>query len=44
MENLNYFDIVVLGLVVLLGLKGFLRGFIKEAFAFIGIVGGFFIA
>lgn len=44
MENLNYFDIVVLGLVVLLGLKGLLRGFIKEAFALIGIVGGVFIA
>jgi membrane protein required for colicin V production len=44
MENLNYFDIIVLALIVLLGLKGLLRGFIKEAFALIGIIGGVFVA
>jgi membrane protein required for colicin V production len=44
MENLNYFDVIVLALIVLLGLKGLLRGFIKEAFALIGIIGGVFVA
>lgn len=44
MDNLNFFDVIVLALIVLLGLKGFFRGFIKEAFGLIGIVGGVFIA
>ena len=44
MENINIFDMIVLTLVVLLGLKGLLRGFIKEFFALFGIIGGIFIA
>ena len=44
MENLNIFDIVTLLLITLLGLKGLFRGFIKEVFALIGIVGGIFVA
>ena len=44
MENVNYFDLIIFGLVGLLGLKGLFRGFIKEIFALIGIVGGVFIA
>ncbi len=38
------FDVIVLTLITLLGLKGLLRGFIKEAFALFGIVGGVFVA
>lgn len=44
MENLNLFDIVVVVLVVLLGIKGLFRGFTKEFFGLVGIVGGVFIA
>ena len=44
MENINYFDVIIFTLVALLGLKGLLRGFIKEFFALVGIVGGVFIA
>ena len=44
MENINLFDIIILSLVALLGLKGLLRGFIKEIFALIGLIGGVFIA
>jgi len=44
MENINYFDVIVLALVFMLGLKGLLRGFIKESFALIGIVVGVYIA
>jgi len=44
MGQLNYFDIVILGLSALLGLKGLIRGFLKEIFALIGIVGGVFVA
>ena len=44
MENINYFDLIIFALVALLGLKGFMRGFIKEFFALIGLVGGVFVA
>jgi len=42
--ELNYFDITVAVIVILLGLKGILNGFFKELFGLIGIVGGIFIA
>jgi membrane protein required for colicin V production len=42
--NLNYFDIVIIVFTVLFGLKGLISGFIKEAFGFIGIIGGVYIA
>ncbi len=44
MENINLFDIIVLSLVVILGLKGLFKGFTKELFGLVGIVGGVFIA
>ena len=44
MENINYFDIVVGVVVLLLGLKGILNGFFKEFFGLLGIIGGIFIA
>lgn len=44
MENLNYIDIAVLSLVTLLGLKGLFKGFTKELFGLIGLIGGVFVA
>lgn len=44
MQNFTIFDIVIVSITVLLGLKGLLRGFIKEVFGLVGIVGGIFIA
>ena len=44
MESINKFDLIVVTLITLLGLKGLFRGFIKEFFAIIGIIGGVFIA
>ncbi|MEA3498967.1 MAG: CvpA family protein [Campylobacterota bacterium] len=44
MENINIFDFIVLSLTALLGLKGLFRGFTKEFFGLIGIVGGVFVA
>ncbi len=40
----NYFDIIGLILILLLGLKGIFNGFFKEAFGLIGIIGGLFVA
>lgn len=44
MQDFNLFDIIALTLVLLLGIKGLFRGFIKEAFGLIGIIGGIFVA
>lgn len=44
MQDFTTFDIVVLALTLFLGLKGLFKGFIKEAFGFIGIIGGIFVA
>jgi len=44
MHELNYFDIVVIVLVLLLGFKGFINGFVKEFFGLLGIIGGVFLA
>ena len=40
----NYFDLIVSIVILLLGLKGILNGFFKEAFGLIGIIGGLFVA
>ena len=42
--ELNYFDLAVGVIILLLGLKGILNGFFKELFGLIGIIGGIFIA
>lgn len=44
MQNFTVFDIVIVSITVLLGLKGLLRGFIKEVFGLVGIIGGIFVA
>ena len=44
MENFSLFDSILLVLLILLGLKGLMRGLIQELFALIGIIGGIFIA
>lgn len=44
MQNFTVFDIVIVSITVLLGLKGLLRGLIKEVFALVGLVGGIFVA
>lgn len=42
--DINYFDLIIGSIVLLLGLKGILNGFFKELFGLIGIVGGVFVA
>ena len=42
--ELNYFDLAVGVIILLLGLKGILNGFFKELFGLIGIIGGIFVA
>jgi len=40
----NYFDITIASIVIILGIKGFLQGFIKEAFGLAGLVIGVYFA
>ncbi|MBF7048845.1 CvpA family protein [Campylobacter volucris] len=44
MENFSWFDIFVVGLTLVLGLKGLVSGLFKEVFGLLGIVGGVLIA
>jgi membrane protein required for colicin V production len=44
MENVSLLDLVSLALIAFLGIKGFFRGFVKETFGLIGIIGGIYIA
>src|SRR5680860_1191199 len=44
MENISIFDIISVSLILILGIKGVINGFIKEVFGLIGIVGGIFVA
>ncbi len=44
MEDINIFDLIVVALITILGLKGLFRGFTKEFFGLVGIVGGVFVA
>ncbi len=43
MESFTSIDLVILGFILFLGLKGFFNGFIKEIFGIIGLVGGVFL-
>lgn len=44
MMDFNYFDVVIATIVLLLGIKGFMHGFIKEIFGLIGLIGGVYFA
>jgi membrane protein required for colicin V production len=43
MQDFSIFDMVIISITILLGLKGLLRGFIKEVFALVAIIGGIFV-
>jgi membrane protein required for colicin V production len=44
MEAINYFDIGVIAVVVIVAFKGFFTGVIKELFSIVGLVGGVYLA
>ena len=44
MEAVSWFDLAVVALVLVLGIKGLLNGFIKEIFGIIGLIGGVIVA
>jgi len=42
--SMNYFDVIVAVIVLLLGIKGLMHGFIKEVFGLIGLIAGVYFA
>ncbi|MBN1838489.1 MAG: CvpA family protein [Campylobacterales bacterium] len=44
MTNISMFDLISLALVLILGIKGIINGFVKEVFGLLGIIGGVFFA
>ena len=44
MESFVWFDLILAALVLILGIKGLMNGFIKEVFGIIGLIGGVIIA
>lgn len=44
MQNISTFDLIVVTITLILGLKGLFRGFIKEVFGILGIIGAIFVA
>ena len=44
MQDFSIFDLIIISITLILGLKGLFRGFIKEIFGIIGIIGAIFVA
>ena len=44
MMDFNYFDVTISAIILILGIKGFMEGFIKEVFGLAGLVGGVYFA
>ena len=44
MMDFNYFDVAIGSVVLILGIKGFLNGFISEIFGLAGLIGGMYLA
>lgn len=42
--DFNYFDAVIASIVVILGIKGMINGFVKEFFGLVGLIGGVYVA
>jgi len=44
MVNFNYFDVTIGAIILLLAVKGFMNGVIKEVFGLAGLIGGVYFA
>ena len=42
--DFNYFDVTIAAIILILGIKGFMQGFIKEVFGLLGLVAGVYFA
>jgi len=44
LHDVSMFDIISISLILILGIKGILNGFVKEVFGLVGIIGGIYFA
>lgn len=44
MVDFNYFDLIVAAIILILSIKGFIHGFVREFFGLIGLVAGVYLA
>jgi membrane protein required for colicin V production len=44
MTDFNYFDVTIAVIILILGIKGFMQGFIREVFALIGLIAGVYFS
>lgn len=44
LQGFNWFDLVLVLVVLLLGIKGFINGLVREVFGLVGLIGGIIIA
>lgn len=44
MEFVNYFDVIIIAIIIILSLKGIFSGFVREVCSVIGIIGGVLLA
>ena len=44
MQDFSIFDLIIISITLILGLKGLFRGLIKEIFGIVGIIGAIFVA
>ena len=44
MQDFSIFDLIIISITLILGLKGLFRGLIKEVFGIVGIIGAIFVA
>jgi len=44
MVDFNYFDVTIGAIIIILGIKGFVNGFIKEFFGLAGLIAGVYFA
>lgn len=44
LQGFNWFDLVLAAIVLLLGIKGFINGLVREVFGLVGLIGGVIVA
>jgi len=44
MIDFNYFDLIIAAIILILGIKGFIHGFVREFFSLVGLVAGVYLA
>ena len=44
MDHVSLFDVISIGLILILGIAGVIKGFVKEVFGLVGVIGGIYFS